>query len=260
MNTIAFTYADYQPANDLLKNKTIIVTGAGSGIGYAATLTYAKHGAQIIALSKNREHLETLYDEIESLRVDNKDIPEAMICQFDFLQATEENYSELVSALEQEFGVIDGLLHNASMLGDLCEIANYPKGIWDQVMQVNVTSVFMLSKACLPLMKLSKSASIIFTSSSVGRKGRAYWGAYAVSKFAVEGLMQGLAEELENTSNIRVNSLNPGGTRTAMRKAAFPAEAPETLPEPEAIMQAYLYLMGDDSKKLHGQAVSVRKT
>lgn len=259
MNTIALTYADYQAAHDLLKNKVIIVTGAGAGIGYAAALAYARHGAQVIALSKTREHLETLYDKIESLRKHNKDIPEAMICQFDFLHASEESYTELVSALDQEFGVIDGLLHNASMLGDLCEIANYPKGIWDQVMQVNVNSVFMLSKACIPLMKLSKSASIIFTSSSVGRKGRAYWGAYAVSKFAIEGLMQGLAEELENTSNIRVNSLNPGGTRTAMRKAAFPAEAPENLPTPEDIMQAYLYLMGDDSKDVHGQAVSVRK-
>ncbi len=257
MKAIKFTYADYRPAADLLKNKNIIVTGAGSGIGRAAALAYAQHGAQVIALSKNKANLESLYDEIASLRKHNSAIPEAMICQFDFLTAQEERYQQLCDALETEFSVIDGLLHNASMLGDLCEITNYPKGIWDQVMQINVTSVFLLSKYCLPLMKQSKAASIIFTSSSVGRKGRAYWGAYSVSKFAIEGLMQCLAEELENTSNIRVNSLNPGGTRTAMRKAAFPGELPESLPAPEEIMQAYLYLMGNDSKE-YGMQVNVR--
>lgn len=258
MNKIEFTFGDYQPAQDLLKNKKILITGAGSGIGKAAALSYASHGAQVIALSKTRENLSSLYDDIENLRENNSAIPEAMICQFDFLYSTEENYEQLAEALEKEFGVLDGILHNASMLGDLCEISNYPKGIWDQVMQINVNSVFLLTKACLPLLKKSKAASMIFTSSSVGRKGRAYWGAYSVSKFAIEGLMQCLAEELENTSSIRVNSLNPGGTRTAMRKAAFPGEIPESIPAPEEIMQAYLYLMGDDSKE-HGQALSVRK-
>jgi NAD(P)-dependent dehydrogenase (short-subunit alcohol dehydrogenase family) len=257
---LQFTYADYQPAKDLLKNKNIVVTGAGSGIGRTAAITYAKYGAQVIALSKTKENLEELYDEIEQLRKEDNSIPEILICQFDFLTANEESYEELIEALGKEFKQIDGLLHNVSMLGDLCEIGNYPKGIWDQVMQINVTSVFMLSKACLPLMKNSPAASMIFTSSSVGRTGRAYWGAYSVSKFAVEGLMQCLAEELENTSNIRVNSLNPGGTRSAMRKAAFPAEDPEALPTPEDIMPAYLYLMGNDSKDVNGKAISVRKS
>ncbi len=258
MKNIKFTFGDYQAPSDLLKNKNILITGAGSGIGRAAALTYAKHGAQVIALSKTRENLETLYDDIEALKKHNPEVPSVLLCQLDFLYATEENYEALVAGIEEEFGMLDGLLHNVSMLGDLCEIENYPKGVWDQVMQINVNSVFMLSKACLPLLKKSKAASMIFTSSSVGRKGRAYWGAYSVSKFAIEGLMQCLAEELENTSNIRVNSLNPGGTRTAMRKAAFPGELPETLPAPEDIMQAYLYLMGDDSKE-HGQAINVRK-
>jgi NAD(P)-dependent dehydrogenase (short-subunit alcohol dehydrogenase family) len=163
-----------------------------------------------------------------------------------------------VEQLEQNCGHIDGLLHNASMLGDLCEITNYSAGIWNQVMQVNVNSAFLLSKHLIPLMKQSAAASMIFTSSSVGRKGRAYWGAYAVSKFAIEGLMQCLAEELENTTHIRVNSLNPGGTRTAMRKAAFPGEDPTTLPAPADIMNSYLYLMGDDSIAIHGQTINVR--
>lgn len=258
MTDIQFTYGDYFPKKDLLKNKNIIITGAGSGIGRAAAIAYAQHGAQVILLSKTKKNLESVYDEIESLRKKEINIKEAIICQIDFLSASEETYEAIIESLENELGHIDGLLHNASMLGDLCEFINYPKGIWDQVMQINITSVFMLTKACLPLLKLSPAASIIFTSSSVGRIGRAYWGAYAVSKFALEGFMQSLAEELENTSNIRVNSLNPGGTRTAMRKSAFPGEIPESLPMPEDIMQAYLYLMGEDSQE-HGRAISVRK-
>ncbi len=258
MTSIKLTYADYQPQADLLAGKNIIITGAGSGIGRAAAVSYAQHQAQVILLSKTKENLESVYDEIIALRANNDNIPEPIICQFDFLSATEEAYEQLTESLTNEFSCIDGILHNVSMLGDLVELGNYPKGIWDQVMQINVNSVFLLSKHCLPLLRQSQSASMIFTSSSVGRKGRAYWGAYSVSKFAVEGFMQCLAEELENTSNIRVNSLNPGGTRTSMRKAAFPAEDEMLLPAAEDIMQAYLYLMGDDSKGIHGQAINVR--
>jgi NAD(P)-dependent dehydrogenase (short-subunit alcohol dehydrogenase family) len=117
----------------------------------------------------------------------------------------------------------------------------------------------MLIKALLPLLHQSSSASIIFTSSSVGRKGRAYWGAYAVSKFATEGLMQVLAEELQNTSSIRVNAINPGATNTAMRRSAYPAETPSSNPSPEAIMPTYLYLMGRDSEAVNGQSLDARE-
>ena len=251
-------HSNYQPAQDLLKNKTIVISGAGSGIGRQAALTFACHGAQVILLSKTREKLAGLDDEIRALRIPGLVIPEPILCQVDFLKADEGFYETLAEHLEKECGHIDGLLHNASMLGDLCEIANYPAGIWNQVLQVNVNSAFLLSKALIPLMKKAPAASILFTSSSVGRKGRAYWGAYSVSKFAIEGLMQCLAEELENTSKIRVNSLNPGGTQTAMRKAAFPGEDPRTLPAPADIMNSYLFLMGDDSKAVHGQALNVR--
>lgn len=251
-------HSDYQATQDLLKNKCILITGAGSGIGRQAALTFARHGAQVILLSKTREKLASLDDQIRELEKPGVIIAKPILCQVDFLKADESFYETLAEQLEQECGHIDGLLHNASMLGDLCEIANYPAGIWNQVLQVNVNSAFLLSKALIPLMKKAPAASMVFTSSSVGRKGRAYWGAYAVSKFAIEGLMQCLAEELENTSKIRVNSLNPGGTQTAMRKAAFPGEDPRKLPTPADIMNSYLFLMGDDSKAVHGQALNVR--
>ena len=125
-------------------------------------------------------------------------------------------------------------------------------------MQVNLNAPFLLTQACLKLLKSATNASIVFTSSSVGRKARAYWGAYSISKFATEGMMQVLADELETNTTIRVNSINPGATRTAMRAMAYPAEDPMTLPPPEAIMSLYLYLMGVDSHEINGQALNVQ--
>lgn len=254
-DTFNIQYADYLPNSNLLENKTILITGAGSGIGRCAALSYAKHHAQLILLSKTQKNLEDLYDEIvESF----PNTPKPILCQIDLLNAQEENYETLINSLEEEFDHLDGLLHNASILGELSEIENQSSGIWDQVMQVNLKSNFLLTKACLPLLKRAPSASLLFTTSSVGRKGRAFWGAYGVSKFATEGLMQTLAEELENTSEVRVNCINPGGTQTKMRFTAFPAEDPNTIPKPIDIMNTYLYLMGDDSQTINGQSIDAR--
>jgi NAD(P)-dependent dehydrogenase (short-subunit alcohol dehydrogenase family) len=127
-----------------------------------------------------------------------------------------------------------------------------------EVMQVNVNAMFMLTSALLPLLKRSQDGSVVFTSSSVGRKGRAYWGAYGVSKFATEGLMQTLADELQGVAPVRANSINPGATRTDMRAQAYPAEDPSNNPSPEAIMPVYLYLLGPDSAGVSGQAFNAQ--
>ena len=169
-----------------------------------------------------------------------------------------KDYRDLHDVLDKEFGSLDGLLHNASMLGDRKPIAQTDSEEWMEVMQVNVNAEFMMTQALLPLMEKADNASIIFTSSGVGRTGRAYWGPYAVSKFATEGLMQTLADELENTSQIRVNSLNPGATNTGMRRSAYPAEDPNSNPAPEQIMPIYLYLMGEDSIGINGQALEAQ--
>ena len=125
-------------------------------------------------------------------------------------------------------------------------------------MQVNVNSAFMLTQALLPMLEQAPLASVVFTSSGVGRKGRAFWGGYAVSKFATEGLMQVLADELGGISNIRVNSLNPRAVNTAMRRTAYPAEPPNTNPDPDALMLHWLYLMSDDSEAINGSALSAQ--
>jgi len=246
---ILSTPADYAPDADLLTGKTIVVTGAGDGIGRAAALSYARHGATVILLGRTGSKLEAVYDEIEGAGG-----PRPGIIELDLATAAEENYQTLASNLATEFPHLDGLLHNASILGDRRPIASAGYASWQDVMQINVNAQFLLTRYLLPLLQAAPAASVVFTSSGVGRTGRAYWGAYAVSKFATEGFMQVLASELENTSNVRVNSLNPGATNTAMRRAAYPGETPTENPAPQDIMPAYLFLMGDDSAGVTGRA------
>ncbi|KGE05340.1 YciK family oxidoreductase [Pseudohaliea rubra] len=252
MSTTAIP-AGYRPSPTLLAGRTVLVTGAGDGIGRAAALAYAAHGATVILLGRTVEKLEAVYDAIEEAGG-----AQPAIFPMDLSSAPEADYEGLAKAIGETFGRLDGLLHNASVLGERRPVANTTWKAWETVMQVNVNATFLLTRAMLPLLQAAPRASVLFTSSGVGRKGRAYWGAYAVSKFATEGLMQVLADELENTSAVRVNSLNPGATNTAMRRAAYPGEEPTGNPSPEAIMPAYLYLMGDDSLTVHGQALNAQ--
>lgn len=233
---------NYQAAPDLLADKTILVTGAGDGIGRVAALTYAAHGATVVLLGRTESKLEAVYDEIEAAGH-----PKPGLVEMDLATVTDDQCVHLAQGLAEEFGHLDGLLHNASVLGERRPIESSSYDVWQQVMQVNVNAQFVLTRRLLPLLQAAPGASIVFTSSGVGRVGRAFWGAYSVSKFATEGFMQVLSSELENTSNIRVNCINPGGTNTAMRRAAFPAENPTDNPSPEDIMGLYLYLMGEDS-------------
>jgi NAD(P)-dependent dehydrogenase (short-subunit alcohol dehydrogenase family) len=245
--------ANYRPVIELLHGKTIMVTGAGDGIGRAAALAYAGHGATVILLGRTGSKLERVYDEIEAAG-----LPKPALVELDLATATEENYVNLAAGLAGEFGHLDGLLHNASILGERRPIESAGYAAWLEVMQVNVNAQFLLTRHLLPLLQAAPAASIVFTSSGVGRTGKAYWGAYAVSKFATEGFMQVLADELENTSKVRVNSLNPGPTNTAMRRSAYPGETPTDNPAPEDIMATYLYLMGDDSAGITGRAFNAR--
>ncbi len=243
---------DYTAPADLLKDRIILVTGAGRGIGAEAARTYAAHGATVLLLGKTEKRLNAVYDEIIAAGH-----PEPVVIPLDLEKATQEAYQELAAMVETEFGCLDGLLHNASILGPRTPLDQLSGENFAKVMQINVNAMFMLNGAMLPLLRLSKDASVIFTSSSVGRKGRAYWGAYAVSKFATEGLMQVMADEVDDTP-IRANSVNPGATRTDMRAHAYPGENPLNNPTPAEIMPVYLYLMGPDSQKITGQALDAQ--
>lgn len=244
---------DYTAPAELLNGRIILVTGAGRGIGAEAARTYAAHGATVLLLGKTEKNLNAVYDEIVAAGH-----PQPVVIPLDLEQASAEAYQELAAMVEDEFGHLDGLLHNASILGPRTLLEQLSGENFAKVMQINVNATFMLTSAMLPLLRLSKDASVIFTSSSVGRKGRAYWGAYAVSKFATEGLMQVMADEVDDTA-IRANSINPGATRTNMRAHAYPGENPLNNPTPAEIMPLYLYLMGPDSKGVTGQAMDARQ-
>lgn len=238
-----------------LSDRVILVTGAGYGIGRTAALTYARAGATVLLLGRTQQALNDTYDLIEA-----EGLAQPAVLPFDLEEKDEDQFRQLAELIAENFGHLDGVLLNAGVLGQRAPLESYHWETWQKVMQINVNGQFALMKHLLPLLRNAPAdASVIFTSSSVGREGRAYWGAYAVSKFATEGLMQVMAQELENTSHIRVNSLNPGGTRTTMRAAAYPAENPASVPEAETLMPAYLYLMSPASRQLHGQALNARE-
>ncbi|MFD2641205.1 YciK family oxidoreductase [Pseudomonas japonica] len=244
---------DYSARPDLLKGRVIMVTGAGRGIGAAAARAFAAHGATVLLLGKTEANLTAVYDEIEAAGH-----PQPVVIPFNLETALPHQYDELAVMVENAFGRLDGLLHNASIIGPRTPMEQLSGDNFMRVMHINVNAMFMLTQTLLPLLKLSEDASVVFTSSSVGRKGRAYWGAYGVSKFATEGLMQTLADELEGVAPVRANSVNPGATRTSMRAQAYPAENPQDNPLPEAIMPVYLYLMGPDSTGVNGQAFNAQ--
>lgn len=243
---------NYTPPPTLLTDRVILITGAGDGIGRAAAKSFAAHGATVILLGRTIRKLEAVYDEIEQAGH-----PQPAIYPMNLEGASPNDYNQLAHTVEKEFGQLDGLLHNASQLGVLTPLEHYDIALWYQVMQVNLHAPFLLTQACLKLLKKSTDASIVFTSALVGQKGRAYWGAYATSKFALNGIMQIWADELENNTAIRVNAINPGAVRTALRANAYPGEDPATLPLPETIMPVYLYLMGPDSRSINGQTLEV---
>lgn len=244
----AYTYPQ-----DLLKERVILVTGASDGIGRALAIHTASLGARVILHGRNTAKLEKVYDTIEAL----DDAPQPSIAVMDLATADGDAYTSLADSLADEFGRLDGLVHNAGVLGDKFTVEQYDAGLWQQVMHVNVTAAFALTQVCLPLLRASEDASLIFTSSGVGRRGRAFWGAYAVSKFATEGLMQVLADEHKH-EHIRVNCVNPGPTRTRMRQAAYPGEDPETLKRPEEILATYVYLLGAQSRGVTGQSLDAQ--
>lgn len=242
----------YQAPLNALANKIILITGAGDGIGREAALTYAKHGATIILLGRTVAKLEAVYDEIIAAGG-----AEPAIIPLDMKGATESHYRDMASTIVDQFGRLDGLLHNAGMLGILSPFAHLDLATWNDIMQVNVTAQFMMTKALLPALLNSSAASVIFTSSGVGRKGRAHWGPYAVSKFATEGMAQVIADEYEGT-NLRVNVINPGATRTKMRSRAYPSEDVSKLKTPADLMPTYLYLMADDSQAITGASLNAQ--
>ncbi|WP_428096683.1 YciK family oxidoreductase [Candidatus Rariloculus sp.] len=239
-------YRHYTPEPDCLADRVVLVTGATRGIGRAVARDLVVHGATVLLHGRDAAVLEALHQELRGLG------PEPAVAQLDFERAQGDEYQRLTEQIEARYGRLDGLLHNAGLLGDRSPVEHYDIGLWQRVIHVNLNAAFILTRCLLPLMGRSEDASIVFTTSGVGQRGRAYWGAYSVSKFGVEGLAQVLADELENTS-IRVNRINPGPARTQMRARAYPAEDPAVLVRPEELTGPYLFLLGRAGHGVSGQ-------
>ncbi|VAW68680.1 Putative oxidoreductase [hydrothermal vent metagenome] len=237
----------YQAKKDFLNDKIILVTGAGDGLGKAAAKTYAAHGATVVLLGRTSKKLEKTYDEII-----NAGHPEPAIYPLNLEGASPKDYEDLANVLKEQFGSLHGLLHNAAILGTVTPIQQHDIEVWFKVMQVNLNAPFVMTQALLPLLRETEGSKIIFTTDD---KSQAYWGAYGISKDATTSFMKVLADEMDTENNsVQVNALNPGAVRTQMRVRAFPGENPDTLPQAEDVMAAYLYLMSDDCKET-GQTI-----
>ena len=243
---------DWEPAADLLQDRIILVTGAASGIGRALVSAGAAHGATVIMLDRDVHGLEQAYDAIVAAGH-----PEPAIYPMDLQGAAPDDYTTLADTLVTEFGRLDGLVHNAAQLGALVPFANFEHELWFQTLQTNLNAPYLLTMACLELLNCSQDASIVFTADAKGRRGKAYWGAYAVSKAGLECFMQVLADELEANTPVRANSIDPGPVRTALRKLAYPAEDNSTLNAPEDVIKPFLYLLGPDSRGVTGRQLTV---
>lgn len=238
----------YSPVPEDFSERVVLVTGATSGIGLAVATQLVELGATVILHGRNASRLEELYQQLRELG------PEPAVAQLDLQRAQGEQYEQLTSEIEARYGRLDALLHNASVLGERSPIEHYDIGVWQRVLHVNLTSAFILTRCLLPLLRLSTDGSLLFTTSGVGNRGKAYWGAYSVSKFGVEALTQIMADELESTS-VRVNCINPGAVRTSMRARAYPGEDPDTLPTPDTITAPYLFLLGRAGAGISGRRV-----
>lgn len=244
--------ADYQPPLDLLNARVILITGAAAGIGRALAIQAAGHGATVVLLDRDVRRLEEVYDQIES-----NGGPQPAIYPLNLEGASPQDYADLARSLEENFGALHALVHNAAVLGTPAPIANYDPEAWVRTLHVNLNAPFLLTQACLPLLKKTPESSILFLSDESGRSGQPYWGAYGVSKAGLEGLMRTLAAELDDTTDIRVNSVDTGPVQTALRRSAFPAENAERLPKPEAAAIDLLYLLGRDARHLHGASLTL---
>lgn len=216
-----------------LKDRIALITGASRGIGAAIAKAYAKEGAHVVLVARTTGALEELDDEIQAAG------GKATLVPLDMEKT--ELIDGLAAPLLERFGKLDVLVANAAILGKMTPVHQYPPDLWEKVFKLNVHANQRLLRAVHPLLNASDSGRAIFLSSGVARMPRAYWGAYAASKAALDNLAFTYAQECE-AGNIRVNVVNPGGTRTELRASAFPGEDPNTLPTAEDIIEVFLAL------------------
>jgi NAD(P)-dependent dehydrogenase (short-subunit alcohol dehydrogenase family) len=244
---------DYSPHPDLLAGRVILVTGASSGLGRAASLAFARHGATVALLARDETRLEAVYDEIVAAGG-----AEPAMFPYDLAVADDRSLDTLAGTLAHHMGRLDGLLHSAHQFYNLTPLTLQTLDQWQTLMRVNLIAPFALTRACLPLLKQAPDASVVFTGETHGHQPAAFWGGYAVAKSGLETLTRIWADELSPEENVRINTLIPGQVATTLRGRTHPGLAPETLPSVDDLMPWYLYLMGADSRSVQGQIIECR--
>lgn len=227
----------------MMEGKTILITGANRGIGKSLAKNFSNIGANVILLGKNEDSLNEVYDEIISC---TKTKP--LIIESDLNLLDLDGAHQIKKAIVNQYGVLDGLIYNAAKLGKMTSIEDYEDGLWKEIINTNLNSSFLIYKELIPILKAAPSGRIIFTSSGVAEVGKAYWGAYSVSKFAVKGLAEIIRDELDSTTNIKVFNYDPGATKTSMRASAYPGEDPNNLKDPDKLFGDYLWFFSEESQ------------
>ena len=232
----------------------ILITGAGQGLGRAAAIAYAKHGATVILHGRKVEKLESVYDEIETIGRAS-----AIILTFDLAEITDEGAAAVADAIASQFNRLDGILHNAAWTYGAMPLAQHKFEQWQSLMQVNLLAPVALTRACLPLLLDAPDASVIMTSETHGHSPKAYWGGFAVAKAGVEALVKIQSGEWELYPNLRINALIPGPVNSPQRIKTHPGSDNRRLPHPADLMQTYLFLMGSDSAKISGKTFTCQE-
>jgi NAD(P)-dependent dehydrogenase (short-subunit alcohol dehydrogenase family) len=241
--------ADYTPRHRLLMDRVILVTGAGDGLGRAAALASAGLGATVVLLGRTVSKLELVYDAI----VQSGGATPA-IYPLNLAGASWNDYQELADTLEREIGKLDGILHCAAHFKAFAALEDLDPREWVEGLQVNLTGAYTLTRQCLPLLRKSSDASVVFVSDSSGRTAKAFHGVYGIAKCAVEAMAKTWAQELELEPGLRINSFDPGPLRTQIRVKGYPGELMSKVPAPETAVPPLLWLLGPDSRGVSGQA------
>ena len=226
-----------------LSSRTILITGATDGIGAVLAIEFSRLGSNIILLGRDSSKLDKVYDQLDNSLTSQKHL----ILQADLGLLNNESAHEILHAIAEEFTSLDGIIHNAAILGTMTTLEDYELSRWDEVLNVNLRAPFLLTKTLKTILETSTLPRIIFTSSGVANVGRAFWGAYSVSKFGLKGLAEIFANELETTSSIKVFNFDPGATQTKMRASARPAENPNSLKTPNDLINCYLWFFSEES-------------
>lgn len=215
--------------SDTTQQRVALVTGASRGIGYAASIALAKAGVHVVALARTTSGLETLDDAIKAAGGSCTLLPNDLL-KGDLIEG-------LGPVLFGKFGRLDILVGNAAMLGGMFPLAQTDPALWERVFALNVTANMRLIRTCDPLLRASDAGRAVFVTSGAAHSCKPFWGAYAASKAALEAMAKVYAAEVAHT-NLKVNLLDPGRVRTAMRAQAYPGEDPMTLPDAEAVAEA----------------------